>query len=85
MKPGRTDLETQHAGLQSFLDDITAEILSVCGRFLFSSVRMIARSLDIHLSTIYIHLVAVIGLKDLGFRSYVSRVTPLTDKRTDRK
>jgi hypothetical protein len=58
-----TDRRTQHAGGRPPLDDIDTEILSLLRKYSFSSVRTIAKSLGIPVSTLYFHLAKKIGLK----------------------
>jgi hypothetical protein len=63
IKPGRTDLRTQHTGGWLPLDEIDAGILAFLRKSPFSSVRTIAESLEIPVSTIYSHSVHKVGLK----------------------
>jgi DNA-binding Lrp family transcriptional regulator len=57
------DLRTQYAGGRPPLDDINAEILSLLQKYPFSSMRTIAESLEMPVSTIHSHLVEKIDLK----------------------
>jgi hypothetical protein len=57
IKLGRTDLQTHHVGGRPPLEDNDAELIFVLRKFLFSSVRTIAESWNIHASTISDHLV----------------------------
>jgi hypothetical protein len=60
---GRTDVQTQHVSGRPPLDHVGAEMLSLLRKFPFPSVRTIADSLNIHVSTIYSYLVERIGLR----------------------
>jgi hypothetical protein len=63
IKLGGANLQGQHVGRRPPLDDIDAEIISVLWKFLFSSVRTIAYSLNISASMTHTHLVEKIDLK----------------------
>jgi hypothetical protein len=53
IKLGRTDPRAQHAGGRPLFHDINAEILSLLRKYPFSSVRTIAESREIPVSTIF--------------------------------
>jgi hypothetical protein len=71
LRLGRKDLTTQHVGGRPLLDDIDPEILSVLRISPFSSVRTIADSVGISVSTGYFHLV-----EKTGFNNYPLRWVP---------
>jgi hypothetical protein len=75
IKPGRTDLRTQHAGGRLTLDNIDATFLSLLRKYPFCSVRTIAESLEIPASAIYSHLVEKIGLKICSLREVPHTLT----------
>jgi hypothetical protein len=64
IKLGRTDLQTRPVGGRPPLDGIDAEMMPVLWKFAFSSVKMIAGSLNIPASMICTHLLEKIGRKD---------------------
>jgi hypothetical protein len=81
---GRTDLGTQHAVGRPSLGDIDADILSILGKYPFFSVRTIAGSLGIPVSTIYFHLVEKIGFKIFFLRWFSHTLTrALQQKRVE--
>jgi hypothetical protein len=63
IKLGRIGFQTQDIGERPPLDDIDVEIRPVLRKFQFASVRMIADSLNIPVSTIYPRLVETIDLQ----------------------
>jgi hypothetical protein len=72
-KLGRTDLRTQQDGRRPPLDDIDAEILLLLRKYPFFTVRTIAESLGIPVSTICPHLV-----EKIGFKIFLHRWAPHT-------